>query len=159
MDLQEQELWKKVDIGGYAAVGTLFSFTLEAIKNKVESEEMDMKEEQDKIKISYDNIIKRLDAINLTLFDKRFPVNTIRTLKEKLFPEMGLKYKELNTLIKHYVSGASHLKLRIVNKIKECQAVVKQMHELGQEFSKSDRYWEYRNTNPKRIYLEDITGK
>ena len=159
MEQEERDLWKIVDVGGYAALGTLFAFTLEAIKIKVESDEKDMQEQQYRIKNSYENISKRFQEINLSLLDKRFPVNTLRKLKEKLFPEIGLKYKEMNTLLKHYISGSSHLKIRILNKIKECQELVKQMGELGQNFSKNDRYWEYRNTNPERIYLEDNLNK
>ncbi|MBU1076220.1 MAG: hypothetical protein KKH98_02935 [Spirochaetes bacterium] len=159
MDQNEQDLWKKVDVGGYAALGTLFAFILDAIKNKVESDKTDVKEQLDTMNHSYKIISKRFEAIDLGRFDKRFPVDTLRKLKEKLFPEMGNQYKGLNTMLKHYISGSSHLKVRILHKIKECKAVVKQMNELGQEFSKNDRYWEYRKTNPERIYLEGTDKK
>lgn len=159
MEQQKQNLWKIVDVGGYAALGTFFAFTLEAIKIKVESDKVDMQEQRDAIKNSYKNISERFQKINLSLLDKQFPIVTLRKLKEKLFPEMGLKYKELDTLLKHYISGSSHLKIRVLKKIDECRELVKQMGELGMQFSKNDRYWEYRKTNPERIYLEDISNK
>lgn len=155
MEQKEQNLWKLVDVGGFAAYGTLFAFTLEAIKGKVENDEIDIQEQQDRIKNSYENISNRFQKINLNLLDKSFPVDTLRKLKEKLFPEMGNKYKELETLLKHFIAGSSHLKIRILNKIKECKEIVKQMNDLGIKFSRNDRYWEYRKTNPKRIYLDD----
>ena len=159
MEQEERDLWKIVDVGGYAALGTLFAFTLEAIKRKVESDDSDMQEQRDTINNSYKNISDRFQKINLSLLDKQFSIDTIRELKEKLFPEMGLKYKELDTLLKHYISGSSHLKIRVLKKIDECRKLVKQMGELGMQFSKNDRYWEYRKTNPERIYLEDISNK
>ncbi len=159
MEQKEQNLWKLVDVGGYAAYGTLFAFTLESIKTKVESDELDMQEQQDRIKTSFENIFNRFQKIDLSLLDKKFPLATLRELKEKVFPEMGLKYKELNTLLKHFISGSSHLKIRIINKINECKKIIKQMNDLGIEFSKSERYWEYRKPNPDRIYLEDNLSK
>lgn len=155
MDQKEQELWKMVDVGGFAAFGTLFSFTLDAIKTKVESDKTDTHEQQEALGKAYENISNRFWDMNLTLLDKKiFPVDTLTALREKLLPEMGNKYKELDTLLKHYIAGASHLKLRIIAKIKECRDIVKQMNELGQKFSKNDRYWEYRKTKPERIYLD-----
>jgi len=154
MDERELKLWRIVDVGGFSAYGTLFAFTLEAIKNKVENDETDVQEEMDRIMESYDNISQRYEKIDLNLLDKNFPVETIRKIKEEALPEMGNRFKELETLTRHYVSGASHLKFRIVKKIDICKETVKQLNELGIEFSKSDRYWEYRNTKPDRIYLK-----
>ena len=144
-----------MDVGVYAAYGTLFAITLDSIKTKVESDETDMQEQQDRIRNSYKNISNRFQKIDLSLLDKKFPVNALRELKANVFPEMGNKYKELDILLKHYISGASHLKIRIINKINECRKIVKQMNDLGIEFSKNERYWEYRKPNPDRIYLED----
>jgi hypothetical protein len=159
MDQKEQDLWKMVDVGGFAAFGTLFAFTLDAIKSKVENDKTDTHEQQETIGKAYDNISKRFQDMNLNLLDKKiFPVDALRELREKLFPEMGMKYKELDTLLKHYIAGATHLKVRIVHKIQECRGIIKQMNELGQKFSKNDRYWEYRKTKPERIYL-DSTNK
>lgn len=157
MEQQEINLWRMVDVGGYAAMGTLFAFALESIKTNIENDNNDntnIQEQMDKINNSYEKISKRFQKMNLNLLDKRFPVDTLRKLKEQVFPEMGKKYKELETLLRHYISGAFHLKIRILNKIKECKELVKQMSDLGIEFSKNDRYWKYRNTNPERIYLK-----
>lgn len=154
MDEREFKLWRIVDIGGFSAYGTLFAFTLESIKNKVENGETDLQEEINRIMESYENIYARYQKIDLSLLTKNFPIDTIRKLKEDVFPELGKKYKELEILLKHYIGGATHLKVRIINKVNECQEIVKRVNELGIEFSKSERYWEYRNTNPQRIYLK-----
>ncbi len=157
MEQQEINLWRMVDVGGYSAMGTFFAFALESIKTNIEDDNNDntnnIQEQMDKINSSYEKISKRFQKINLNLLDKRFPVDTLRKLKGQVFPEMGKKYKELDTLLKHYISGAVYLKIRILNKIKECKELVKQMGDLGIEFSKNERYWEYRKTNPERIYL------
>lgn len=154
MEQEERDLWKIVDVGGYAAYGTLFAFTVDAIKSKVESGEKDLQNQRDLIRTSYAKISKRFQDINLGLLDKRFPVDALRELKEDVFPEMGLKYKELDSLLKHFLSGSYQLKERILKKIKECREIIKKMGDLGIKFSKNDRYWEYRKTNPERLYLE-----
>ncbi len=155
MEQQEQDLWKIVDVGGYAALATLFSFTLEGIKMKVESDDTDLQELRDRIKNSFEKLSNRFEEMNLNLLDKqRFPVDTLRELKSDVFPEMGTKFKELDLLLKHFIAGASHLKLRITSKIKNCRELVKLMGELGLKFSRSNGYWEYRETKPERVYLE-----
>ncbi len=121
MEQQEQDLWKIVDVGGYTSYGTLFAFTLDAIKKKVESNEMDMQNQRDIFKSSHEKISKRFQEMNLNLLDKTFPLDALRELKENVFPEMGLKYKELDSLLKHYISGSYQLKERILKKIKECK--------------------------------------
>lgn len=159
MQEQEKDLWKTVDVGGFAAFGTLFAFTLEAIKGKVERGETDLDELREKLHKSYDTINMRFEEMNLTILPKEFPVSTLRHLKQDLFPEMGKKFGELDKLIKHFLGGATHLKLRITKKIEDCDNVITQMTELGQEFSRNDRYWEYRNTNPERVYLDGSKSK
>jgi hypothetical protein len=159
MDPKEQELWRMVDVGGYAAMLTFISFTLESLKSKIEKDSTDIKDEKEKINNSYEILFKRFQEMNLNLLDKRFPVEILREIKEKVLVELGQKYKELETLLKFYISGSTHLKIRIINKIKECQGLVKQLNDLGLEFARNDRYWEYRNTNPQRIYLEGFSKK
>ncbi len=158
MDQTEQNLWKKIDVGGYAAYGTFFSFTLEGIKNRVNKDDTNIQELRDKLNAFYNNISKRFQDINLSLFDKRFPTDTLRELKDSVFPEMGAKFKELDSLLKYFLNGSSHLKVRIEKKIDECEALISKMGELGQQFSRNNRYWEYRNTNPERDYLEKPQG-
>ncbi len=156
MDQREIDLWRMVDVGGYASMSTLFSFTLKTIEMKIEKDNPDIQKERDRINDSYQKLSKRFQQINLHLLNKNFPLETLHEIKENLIPEMGQKYTELDTLLKHYVSGETHLKIRILNKIKECRDIVKRMSDLGIEFSKSNLYWEYRNTKPQRIYLEGI---
>ncbi len=154
MDQEEQNLWKIIDVGGYAAYGTLFSFSLEALKKRVEKDAVDIQELRDKINVYFNNISKRFYDINMNLFDKRFPIDVLKELRGTVFPEMGAKFKELDSLLKFFLSGSSHLKMRIGKKIDECEVLISKMGELGQKFSKNDRYWEYRNTKPERDYLE-----
>jgi hypothetical protein len=154
MDQKEVELWKIVDVGGFAAYGTFFSLSLEAMKTRVEKENKDIKELKDRIDRFHQNITKRFKDMNLTLLDKRFPVDVLKELRDRVFPEMGTKFKELDSLLKYYLSGSMHLKGRVIAKIKECDEFITKMGELGQKFSKNDRYWEYRKTNPERISLE-----
>jgi hypothetical protein len=155
MDAKEMALWKIIDVGGYAAYATFFSFTLEAIKNRVEKDNKDLQELRDKLNSFYSNINARFQAINLSQFDKKiFPVDVIREIRDSLFPELGKKIQELESLLKFFLSGSSHLKIRISKKIEECDKLITKMGELGQEFSKNSRYWEYRNTKPERDYLE-----
>jgi hypothetical protein len=154
MDEAEQKLWHAIDVGGFAAYGTLFSFTLESIKNRVEKDSKEIQDPRDKINTYYKNITQRFQAMNLGALDKRFPVDVLKELRDRVFPEMGAKFKELDSLLKYFISGSVHLKGRIAGKIKECDDLVTKMGELGIKFSKNDRYWEYRKTNPTRDYLE-----
>lgn len=154
MDESERQLWRSIDVGGYAAYGTLFAFTLEGLKKRVESDAPDIQEVRDRLTHYFKNLADRFQAMNLSKLDNRFPVAVLKEVRDQLIPEMATKFKELDALLKHFLSGASHLKMRIGKKIDECQALVTRMGELGQEFSKNPRYWEYRKTNPERDYLE-----
>jgi hypothetical protein len=155
MDQKEVDLWKIVDVGGYAAYGTFFSLTMEALKSRIEKDNKDIQELRDRIALFHKNISKRFQDMNLNLFDKKiFPVDTLRELRDGLFPEMGAKFKELDSILKYFLSGSSHLKGRVISKVKECEELITKMGELGQKFSKNDRYWEYRKTNPVRVQLE-----
>ena len=154
MDQQEMDLWKILDVGGYAAYGTLFSFTLEALKKRVENDAKDVQELRYKLNSYYNNIKTRFQNMNLNLFEKRFPMDTMKELRNIVFPEMGAKFKEHDSLIKFFLSGSTHLKGRIAKKIDECEVLISKMGQLGQKFSKNDRYWVYRDTKPERDYLE-----
>lgn len=154
MDESERQLWHSIDVGGYAAYGTLFSFTLEGLKKRVETDAADIREMRDRLGHYFKNLSDRFQAMNLSKLDNRFPVAVLKEIRDRLIPDMAAKFKELDALLKHFLSGASHLKVRIAKKIDECQALVTRMGELGQEFSKNPRYWEYRKTDPVRDYLE-----
>lgn len=154
MKREELDLWRTVDVGWYGSSGAIFEMVLDAIGEEIQENKGYTERLWDITKDRYGKISIRFQKMDLRLLDDIFPVGILEELKNEVFPEMGKKYNELDSLLIQYVSGSPTIKKHTLRKINECQGLTKRMGVLGNEFAQNVRYRKYRETNPDRIYLK-----
>ncbi len=154
MEQEELDLWRIVDVGRYGSSNTIFKMALDIIEEEVQANKKYRQRLWDITKARYGKISTRFQKMDLNLLDDVFPVDILKELKNNVFPKMGEKYDELDSLLTQYISCSSTVKKSALQKIDECQGLVKRMEVLGNEFAQNAGYRRYRETDPNRIYLE-----
>lgn len=151
MDDREYELWKKLQLNGYSAKrATLGILALREFIIKPE-------EKLEAIRLlhsEFNDYHKKLDALDLKELDNRFPVSTVRNLREELLPQTIQTISSIKELLARHIENKEdeEIKRELKSKFSECVPLLKLLRANEVEFRahNSRRYDEFRKERSLR---------
>jgi len=153
------QLWKMVDIGGYAAGFMISELFLDPMaKNLTDRTNPDfIQEGWDNVKERYRTINSGYQSINLELLDDMFPLEILTAIRDEIFPEMGECYATLDGMLQPYLQDPSADAQPILEQIDKCKEIVRRAREKGREFGQHPKYRMYRSLIEEgdRIFVGD----
>jgi len=152
----EEALWRMVDVGRFSSITTSLGFHNQLVRINTRKSREGLKdsweETGERFRGDYEYLASRFEKIDLGLLcPKRFPVETLREMKEDLIPRTREGVEELHDLITGD-GGIEKYPIPILDKVNSLEVLFKRMRELPDAFRTNRGFIAY----SKKLELDSL---